>query len=238
MRGSRLLLACGLAPTMFAAVVLLEGVTRPGYNALHRFSSELSLGEYGWIQITNFIVAGVLALCFAVGLRRALRTGRGSRATPILTGVFGLSLIVAGIFVTDPKPGFPPGTGDTAGAATVHGTLHDFAGYVMVLAMCAAIFTLATRFAREPGRRPWRWYSIGTGTTVLLSAVAMAVLAGRAAVNGDGGATYHGFAQRVTLVVGFVWFSAIALLLLRSGDRVPAPPLLGAQPEEQVAGSG
>lgn len=106
----------------------------------------------------------------------------------------------------------------------------------MALAMSVASFTLATRFAHEPGHRPWRWYSIAAGTIVLLSAVAMAVLAGRAAVHGSGGATYHGFAQRVTLVVGFVWFSAVVLLLLRTRDRVPAPASPAAQPEGRGAG--
>lgn len=41
------------------------------------------------MQITNFVVTGLLVLAFAVGLRRVLHLGRGAVAGPVLTGVFG-----------------------------------------------------------------------------------------------------------------------------------------------------
>ena len=43
---------------------------------------------------------GLLSLCFAVGLHRVLRSGRGSIWGPLLLSLFGLGLIVAGLFVT------------------------------------------------------------------------------------------------------------------------------------------
>ena len=63
----RLLLACGaLGPLLFIVVFLIEGATRPNYSAWHHFVSSLSLGEGGWMQITNFLLCGVLVLCFAI----------------------------------------------------------------------------------------------------------------------------------------------------------------------------
>src|SRR5215470_19651454 len=73
------LLACGAIGALLNIVVLLIlGATRPGYNAWQVPDSSLELGEGGWIQIANYIITGVLLLGFAIGLRRVLRTGRGS----------------------------------------------------------------------------------------------------------------------------------------------------------------
>ena len=68
-RITRFLIACGaIGPLLFILVFLIEGVTRPGYSVWHDFVSDLSLGDQGWEQIGNFLVCGVLILCFAVGL--------------------------------------------------------------------------------------------------------------------------------------------------------------------------
>ncbi|MFF3669418.1 DUF998 domain-containing protein [Microtetraspora malaysiensis] len=107
-RRIKALLACGFAPLMFLVVILLDGALQPGYDPVDRWGSELSNGDWGWIQIANFVVTGLLTTAFGVGVRRALRSGPGSKAIPVLTGVLGFCLIVAGVFVTDPNPGFPP----------------------------------------------------------------------------------------------------------------------------------
>ena len=152
-RRTRYLLACGLAPALFVAVLLADGATRPGYDPRHHFGSELSLGSRGWVQTTNFLLTGTLLLGFANGLRRALGSGRGAVAAPILTGVFGAALIVAGIFPTDPKPGYPPGAAGTTEATTVHGMIHDLNALPCFAALTATILVLAARFAGQPARR-------------------------------------------------------------------------------------
>jgi hypothetical membrane protein len=73
-----LLLACGvIGPLLFINVFLIEGATRPGYSAWRHSVSQLSLGEQGWINSVNIIVCGLLMLCFAIGLRLVLRSGKG-----------------------------------------------------------------------------------------------------------------------------------------------------------------
>src|SRR5712692_8815139 len=105
------LLACGLAAGPFYfAVSLAQAWTRPGFDLTRHPLSLLSTGDLGWIQITNFIVSGVLVVAGSVGMRRALRTGRASTWGPLLVGLFGVGLIGAGIFAPDPAAGFPPGT--------------------------------------------------------------------------------------------------------------------------------
>src|SRR5437870_11526006 len=117
---TRFLIAGGvIGSPLFVIVLLIEGATRPGYSAWHNYVSSLSLSDQGWMQIANFLVCGLLSLCFAVGLHRVLRSGRGSIWGPLLLSLFGLGLIVAGLFVTDPSLGYPPGT-HGSGPQTLH----------------------------------------------------------------------------------------------------------------------
>lgn len=52
-------------------------VAGPFYLA-HDDASLLSNGPFGWIQVTNFLVAGAMVLAFAVRVRRVLAGGRGA----------------------------------------------------------------------------------------------------------------------------------------------------------------
>ena len=200
----RLLLACGaIGPLLFIVVFLIEGVTRPHYSAWQNVVSSLSQGEGGWMQITNFIVCGALVLSFAIGLRRALRTGRGSTWGPILLSIFGLCLIGAGAFVTDPHRGYPPGAPSTP---TVHGTLHNLLSLFVFASLIAACFVLARRDAANPARHGWAFYSVAIGLLVavfFVLTVVVGLLGGPA-----------GLIQRISIILGWGWISLLAIRLL------------------------
>jgi hypothetical protein len=204
-----LLLACGaIGPLLFIVVFLILGATRPHYSAWQIPVSSLSIGEAGWTQMTNFMVCGALVFGFAIGLRRVLRTGRGSIWGPILLGIFGLCLIGAGIFVTDPGLGYPPGASTTP---TVHGTLHNVLSLFVFASLIAACFVLARRDAADPAERGWAWYSVATG---LLVAV-LFVLTGVVAVQGGPA----GIVQRICIIVGWSWIAVLAIRLM--SKKVP-----------------
>src|SRR5215831_12505828 len=210
---TRLLLACGAVGSLLNIVVLpILGATRPGYNAWLIPDSSLELGAGGWIQISNYILSGVLLLAFAIGLRRVLRTGRGSTWGPILLGIFGLSFIGIGIFVTDPVLGYPPGAPSTA---TVYGTLHNLFGQLQFISLIAACFVLARRDAADPTRRGWVWYSLATGLLIAASDVAF-VLTFKL---WDGGPV--GLIERIGIIGGCIWIVVLAIRLMsRSVPRV------------------
>ena len=112
---TKTLLACGvIGGPLFVATFLVEGATRAGYDPLRHPVSSLALGDSGWTQTANFIVTGLLTLAFAAGLRLALRPPEGSTWGPLLIGVWAVGLLGAGIFVTDPVSGYPPGRPDRA----------------------------------------------------------------------------------------------------------------------------
>jgi hypothetical protein len=208
---TRLLLACGAIGSLLNIVVLLIlGATRPGYNAWQIPDSSLELGEGGWIQITNYIVCGVLLLGFAIGLRRVLRTGRGSTWGPILLGIYGLTFIGIGIFVTDPVLGYPPGASSTP---TVAGTLHNLFGQLQFISLSVACFVLARRDAADPASRGWAWYSLATGLLVAASDVVF-VLTFKLL---DGGPV--GLIARIGIIVGGSWIALLAIRLL--SKKVP-----------------
>ena len=59
----KFLLACGVAlGPLFYVVVVAQIVTRTGFDISRHPLSLLSLGDAGWIQITNFILTGLLAI--------------------------------------------------------------------------------------------------------------------------------------------------------------------------------
>src|SRR5438045_5992862 len=163
---TRFLIAGGaIGSLLFMIVLLIEGATRPGYSAWHNYGSSLSLSDQGWMQIANFIVCGLLTLGFAIGLRRVFRTGRSSVWGPILLGLFGVALIVAGIFVTDPSLGYPPGT-HISGPQTLHGTIHGVNAIITFGSLAIACFVMARRFAGDPNWKGWALYSIVTGVQI------------------------------------------------------------------------
>ncbi len=201
----RLLLAGGaIGPLLFIVVFLIEGATRPHYSVWQDAVSALELGPGGWMQRINFIVCGALIFGFAIGLRRVLRTGRGSTWGPILLGIVGLGMIGAGIFVTDPGLGYPHEASTIT--LTVHGTIHSLISVLAFISLSAACFVLARRDVVDPAARGWAWYSVATG---LLVAVFFVLTGVATALNGPGGLT-----QRILLIVGWSWIAVQAIRLM------------------------
>ena len=80
---TRTLLLCGaVAGPLFLLTVLIQDYTRPDFNPRLQGLSLLSLGDWGWVQIVNFVLAGVLNLLYAWGLRRRLHPGRAGTWGP------------------------------------------------------------------------------------------------------------------------------------------------------------
>ncbi|HLX57777.1 MAG TPA: DUF998 domain-containing protein [Ktedonobacteraceae bacterium] len=215
-RTTRLLLACGaIGPLFFILVFLIEGATRPGYSAWHNFVSSLGTGPGGWVQIANFLICGALMLCFAVGLRQVLRSGKSSVWGPVLLGIFGLALITAGIFVTDGSLGYPPGTRGS-GPQTLHGMIHGVAGLITFSSLTIASFVMARRFAGDPGWKGWALYSIVTGILIAAFFIASTTVSALDA-NGVLPGSPTGFLQRIAIIAGWVWIALLAIRLLRQG---------------------
>lgn len=201
---TKALRACGIvAGPIYLVVGLIQAFTRPGFDITRHPLSLLSNGDLGWIQITNFVITGPLVIAGAVGMRRALHSGQGRTWGPLLVGVYGLGLIGAGIFKADPAMGFPVGTPADATAITSNGLLHFITGGVGFLALIAACFVFARRFATLH-QRGWAAYSVITGV------VFFAGFFGIASGSGNGW-TLLGF--WIGVVFAWAWISALSARL-------------------------
>ena len=211
-RGTRALLACGLvAGPLWWAVVLVQMVTRPGFDVRRHAISLLSLGDVGWIQVINFIVAGTLLVAGALGMRRALDGGRGGAWGPPLVGAFGLGLIGAGLFAPDPLNGFPPGTPTSPGQLSVHGALHllfSSASFLSLIVVASVVF--ARRFAAL-AQRGLAVYAVAAGVCVLAAWAALAVTAA--------GSSVVNVAFPAAVALSWALITVVAAQLLAGRDR-------------------
>jgi hypothetical membrane protein len=193
------LLTCGIAAgPLYIILGLLQMAIRPGFDITRHALSLLANGDLGWIQTLNFLVTGLLLIAGAVGTAQALQTGPGSRWAPRMLGLYGLSLIGAGIFRADPALGFPPGTPLENNPISWHGLLHFIVGTIGFIGFIAACFIFARRF-KSLQNSGWAWYSLITGILFLASFVGIA--------SGSKGPVSIIFA--VAVVLGFTWISAL-----------------------------
>ena len=196
---TKVLLNCGVSAGPFYVIVgLIQMAIRPGFDITRHSLSLLANGDLGWIQILNFLVTGMLLIAGAVGVKRALQSGPGSRWAPRMLGLYGLGLIGAGIFRADPALGFPPGTPLENNPISWHGMLHLIVGTIGFIGFIAACFIFARRFRslQKPG---WAWYSLITGLLFLVSFVGIA--------SGSKGPVSLFFA--IAVVLGFTWISML-----------------------------
>lgn len=161
---TRQLLTAGIvAGPLFVGAALAQAATRTGFDLTHHPLSLLALGEGGWMQVANFVVAGALLAACAAGMRRVPEAGTWG---PRLIGAFGAGFVLAGLFVTDAGAGFPAGA--PLGAPETmswHGILHEVGFGMAQLGWTAACAVFAWRFAA--GRR---WVAAGATAAAVLAA--------------------------------------------------------------------
>ncbi|MFI6287720.1 DUF998 domain-containing protein [Streptomyces sp. NPDC051018] len=199
----RLLLAAAVSAPLWAVVSLAQAATREGFDLTRHPLSMLSNGSLGWLQITNFVIAGLLTAVGSFGLRRALYGTPGGTWVPRLALVNGIGMFAAGIFVMDAGDGFagaPAGTPETISGMAMG---HLLAGSISFIALIAANFVLGRHFSRAGER------GLAIGSRI----------AGAALLVGNGWATAGGKAGSLTLAIGAItamlWLSGVALLKLR-----------------------
>ncbi len=98
-------------------------------------------------------------------------TERASVWGSLLIGLFGLGLVAAGVFVTDPGSGYPPGAPLKGDPQTWHGYVHGINAVVLFALLIVACFVLARRFAADSQNQSWATYSWMTGALLLLIVV-------------------------------------------------------------------
>jgi len=199
-RGIRPRLLSGLlAGPIFVGVTAAGVLTREGFDLRRNGLSQLSLGDNGWIQVTNFVVAGVLSFAFGSGVRRLLGNGRAGTWGPRLIWGYAAGIAVTGVFLVDPGASFPPGAPDLIPGLSWHGAVHAVAPPVAFAFLIGACLVFGRRFI---ARRQWGWATYCGLTAVAASALIF--------WPGGGGSIRSALA----VVLTSAWMTAVAADLL------------------------
>lgn len=184
---------------IFVGIAILQMTTRTGFDIMRDPLSLLSLGEFGWVQVMNFIITGLLLLAGAIGFRRTMSTGPGMKWGPLLISLFGAGTVVAGFFPPDAAFGFPPGSPQGAPVRlSTHGLLHGIGFDIAFLSLIIVAFVFARRY-RLSSQRGWRRFSIATGSAIPLLIVLGIIYT-----------PFMGIAFLLTAVIAFGWLGAVA----------------------------
>jgi hypothetical protein len=194
-----------IGSALFISVFSIEGWLRPGYNWLSTFISELSIGPRGWIQITNFVVLGILFLIFARGAAAEFRSGKASKAGPILLAIIGFSFLASGPFVTDVA-------GTPSNQMSTQGLIHGIFGALVFSLSPVSCFVFWRRFRED---RHWQHLQIWTLVAGIITALAVVLLsaATKTTVIPNAFTPSNGLIQRMVIVPYLIWIFTFAFTL-------------------------
>jgi len=200
-RGRWLLLCGAVAAAQMVLVSVVDGATRPGYDPVRNWVSQLALGPRGWLGAVNLALCGFWLILFAVGLHLHLP---GPAVAVRLVALCGLGFGMIAAVPIDPGLDFPPGE---PAVHTAVGLLHQ-AGAIAVFAggtMASAVLGRRVGLARA---------GVAVAVLMIVSFVAAAVLV-TLDVNGVLGGTPSGLLERVALYAGLGWIGTAGLIVHR-----------------------
>jgi hypothetical protein len=181
-----------------ASATLLPLVSE--YSFAGDYISELAIGRFGYVQTVAFFTLGLGALALSLGVREATRGSWGSRVGAVLLGIFGVSLLLAGIFPTDAIDA----AGRTHSPSTA-GSIHIVVSLLAFASVISCMFVLSRTFKRDARWRSFWPYSLVLAFTALMTFF----------LNGDG--RWTGLYQRAFigtilswLVLAAIWLRSIA----------------------------
>ena len=179
----------------FAAIALLLPLVSE-YSLTADHISELAVGRYGYLQIVAFFAAGFGTLALAWAVREATNGSWGSRLGSALVGLYGVGMILTGIFPTDEVD--PAGR---VGSPTIAGTVHSVGSLLAFMLGLAGVFVLSRTFKRDARWRAfWPW-SLALAFAVLVGFIVLALSAGTA---------WIGLIQRIFNGTIILWLVLVA----------------------------
>lgn len=199
-------LGCGLlAPLLWAAVIVIAGEMRPGFDHLQQYISEL--GERGsatgpLMRYGGFVATGLLHLAYAAAFYSAVTAIARRRGLALLVAVLiagnGLGRIGAGLFACEPGCAAP---------LVLSQRLHSLAASFAFLSIAAAALLAARLFHAEQRLWPLALFSLASAATGLLALALMTA--------GAPPQAYAGLFERLASGVFSLWILVTAHRLWR-----------------------
>jgi hypothetical protein len=196
-----------IGPALFVVAFTLEGRLRAEYDPQSMYISALSLGPYGWTQMTNFILLGILLLVFTLALWAGFKGVKTARSGIVLLTMIASLYLLSGPFVMDPTTG-------TSASTTIHGTLHGIFGGIVFLLMPVCIFTFLRTFKNDPKWRSFHGWTLAFAIFQTAAVTFFTITTKPPSLQGVFG-PWFGLIQRTALVPFMIWVFLFALKIYR-----------------------
>ena len=220
MKPSTLWLTLVVALIWFCSLVLLAGVSTPGFSQASQAISELAVPGAPYsrlVRFGGFVPLGSIIVLFACVVARSHELLLPKFLVAALFWLTGVAITVAGIFPTDPG----------GQRNSLSGIVHAAAGLTLLIASSLTPFTVLFLLKDQPSPDlSFTVYTFLTGFALIGLFLLMpnAVLPGLVEVHrevlGESFSIWyrlHGMVQRTFMVIYFVWLGSFTHLYLREG---------------------
>lgn len=194
---SRILSLGGIiAPPAIIIIIVISGLLTPGYNQLTDTVSSLcdQASKTPGLMITGFIVYGVLIIGFAYALYLRLRHGIKAHIAWLALTLYGVCMILAGIFR------------DSPGALNTEGIIHNAA----VITSCFSFFIGMLMFAGSVYKKPswfgFTWFTVAASFMGLILSIIFLV---------QSYVPLAGLIQRFFYCIMLIWVETVSVWLFR-----------------------
>ena len=189
-----------IAPVLFTVLILAASLVTPGYNQFSQTISELGqVGQpYALLQDANFVVTGLLIICFVIGLRKSIAPSRDSGVAPVLVLAYPIAFVLVGTIIPLPSPFHVP--------AGVLGFFVTLVGMII---------------ASWPMRRDGSWHRLSP-FTLITGIVSVGGFLVYGFLQSQGLLTnWLGLVQRLELAPFFAWVEVLAVRLYSVSKKRP-----------------
>jgi hypothetical protein len=182
---------------------------RPDVNPVLEPMSNYAVGPYGFLLTAADIGLGLAALALTFGLYLSIAPPGRSYVGLILLGLYGVSVLLAGIFPID-----------VGAEATTFGILHNIVGNISFIGFPIAVILLSLGMGRDERWRSFRRTALAVSVLVVLTVILTMV--------GFNIGIGFGLTQRLANVTALAWMLLVALHLrsLAQGALAQQPSLV------------
>tara|TARA_Y100001980_G_C14556878_1_gene352150 strand:+ start:1619 stop:2239 length:621 start_codon:yes stop_codon:yes gene_type:complete len=188
-------------PLIFVLATLINASLRSDYNHVSQFISELGATNTSYailMNLSGFLPFGLLMVGFGISLFSLLPKGISFRFGSLLILVFGLGVLLAGLFSCD------------AGCPDVGSNENNTHNQVSAVAFFSAIIGTGILSISFRSQADWKPVWIYSFLTFIASTGFLAAM-----INSFEASTHNGMWQRLLLLTLFIWFGVVGVRLHR-----------------------
>ena len=194
---SRILSLGGIiAPPTLIIIIVIAGLLTPGYNQLTDTVSSLcdQASKTPDLMTAGFIIYGVLIIGFAYALYLRLRHGIKAHIAWFALTLYGVCMILAGIFR------------DSPGAFDTEGILHNAAIITSCFSMLIGMLMFAGSVYKKPSWFGFTWFTIAASFMGLILSIIFLV---------QSYVPLAGLLQRFFYCIILLWIETVSVWLFR-----------------------